>query len=594
MSEKDPIVEFVVKEFKRYEDFWLDKFQDATKAYENWIGTPSKREHDWQNAVHVPLTLEGEQTLTPRIYSALFPNEAPIDVRVEGDVENVDEPSIATKIRDELKDSFRDCDVEDKTYPVVSQAVLYGTGYAESGMWLVKRGWKLGLTPEDRIYTTLDSRPDYNFVSFFEMFPHPCKMYVWDGLPLIRRRYVDAEVIKDLFESQFFEGENLREALESRQDFDSKGINLNLNKREDYEILEYWGPWDVSYKEDDKVVTKKAVPYWIMIVNRKVKIRAIPNPFKHQIPPFIKIKMFEDLKPSWFGVGMGKVGLASQERVNKIVNQRLDNVDLVLNKQGMYDANDTVLNTKGLMVSKPGKWHKVQDVERSLRPFEFNDVTQSAYVEEKIAKDDFKEATGAVVPLQPNEKAEQHRTALGIQLLQGAAGMRFKPVLKRMEIEGIQQIAKFHWSLMQQFYSQQKWEELFGPGFDIQLLEDKLKFIPTGLTETISKELQIGQLLRFKEITVNDPTINQAELNKRIADLFGFRNMDKLIVQQQPAQMGGPIDPEMQAKIQQRKAEGASLEQIKQELLGSPPPGAMPMNGMPQIGGSTVPMEAGQ
>jgi hypothetical protein len=54
----------------------------------------------------------------------------------------------------------------------------------------------------------------------------------------------------------------------------------------------------------------------------------------------------------------------------------------------------------------------------------------------------------------------------------------------------------------------------------------------------MNKEVQIGQLLRFKEVTQQDPTVNRSEINKRIGQLMGFKDLDKLLVVQQPVQMG--------------------------------------------------------
>jgi hypothetical protein len=84
----------------------------------------------------------------------------------------------------------------------------------------------------------------------------------------------------------------------------------------------------------------------------------------------------------------------------------------------------------------------------------------------------------------------------------------------------------------------------------------------------------IGQLLRFKELTINDPTVNRVEINKRLADLMGFRDIPALLTPQQPVQVQpGGLPPQMQQRIQQRVAEGATPEQIKLEMLGQPPEG---------------------
>ena len=86
--------------------------------------------------------------------------------------------------------------------------------------------------------------------------------------------------------------------------------------------------------------------------------------------------------------------------------------------------------------------------------------------------------------------------------------------------------------------------------------------------------MQIGQLLRFKELTANDPTINRREINKRIAEMMGFKDIAKLLtpsmqVQNQPGALSG----KEQQYIQQRLAEGADANQIKMEMLGPAPMG---------------------
>ena len=206
------------------------------------------------------------------------------------------------------------------------------------------------------------------------------------------------------------------------------------------------------------------------------------------------------------------------------------------------------------------------------------DVTASSYKEEELAKADYREATGASAPLMPTEK-NQTETAAGINLLQGAAGIRFRPVLKKMETDLITATSMMFLSHLQQFMTLPEWVKITtndGKESPIlvkpEALQAKVQIVPTGISETLNKETQIGQLLRFKEVSANDRTINQAELNRRIAELMGFKDISKIIIQQKPVQAGpGQLSPEDQQYIQQRMQEGASREQIMMELNGNPP-----------------------
>jgi hypothetical protein len=222
-----------------------------------------------------------------------------------------------------------------------------------------------------------------------------------------------------------------------------------------------------------------------------------------------------------------------------------------------------------------------------MRWIDTPDVTASSYKEEELARNDFRESVGAISALMPSEdKNDQHRTAMGIQLLQGAAGMRFKPVLTKMEEDYISEIANLFFLNCKQFMVIKEWIEIMGDGAKqmVEVTPDqimrKVKFIPTGVSETINKEIQVAQLLRFKEITIQDPTINRAVINKRIADLMGFKDVDELVINPvNPATMQsvpGGLSPEQANMIKQRIAEGASPDQIKMEMIGPPPSEEVP------------------
>ena len=585
----DPMVKFVVSEFERYEKFHSARFEEAQEVIDQWNNVPPSKSTDWSNQIHVPITFASEQAITPRIFSAIFPNDAPVDVQVYEDA--TEEQGIVIKAA--LQHYFRIANVQGEVIPALTQNTLIGTGYLEVP-YLYRKSWQMNQMGE-RYLAVVDRRPDCKPVNFFEIYPHPAKIYINDGLPLVRRKYCDAEALKVLADNPSAQFENLKDALDSdcpnsssSTILDSSGQNYDVKKRDEYEILEYWGPWDETYKDaNDRVVSsKKALPYWIMIVNRCVKVRGIPNPYNFQHAPLSKVNLFTEQMPSWFGKGIGSVGKPTQERLNKIVNQRLDNVDLVLNKQGFYNGNDPLINTKKLQVSKPGQWHKVSDTVTSIRWMDTPDVTASSYKEEELAKADYREATGAVTPILPAENNQQE-TAAGINLLQGAAGIRFRPVLKRIEKDLITDVAMMFLSHLQQFMVLPEWTKYFsldGRALPIlitpEALQTKATIIPTGISETLNKETQIGQLLRFKEVSANDPTINMAEINKRIAELMGFKDIYKIIVNQKPTQVGpGMPSAEDQAYIQKRLAEGADPEQIHLELLGQPPGEEQPQEG---------------
>jgi hypothetical protein len=143
----------------------------------------------------------------------------------------------------------------------------------------------------------------------------------------------------------------------------------------------------------------------------------------------------------------------------------------------------------------------------------------------------------------------------------------------------IHELAMMYLSNLQQFMALPEWIDVTSDRGQTQPIiirpEDvqaKVRFIPMGVSETLNREVQIGQLLRFKELTIQDPTVNRQEINKRIAELMGFKDIPKLLTPPAPTviQPGG-LNVKDQQYINQRVTEGATPDQIKAELLGPPP-----------------------
>lgn len=579
---KNELVEFVKTEFERYQSELAPRFEKCRRYIEHCECVPPPRDLKWQNQVAVPITFEGLQTISPRLFTAMFPNEAPVDVIVEGN----ESPLQGIKIKYLLQHYFRVANVQGHFSPALDQCTLLGTSYIEGGTWHIKYGYQVNDRGE-RYNAIIESRPDCKFVDFFEIFPHPSKLTMDDGLPLIRRQVCDSEYLKGLSNNPFFKFENLKDALKT----DFPEPKADRKKGEEYELLHYWGPWKKNF-DKTRLDIEEGVPWWAIVINRKTLVRSIPNPYNHQIPPYLKLILFNSQKPSWFGTGIGQVGASTQERLNKLVNQRLDNVDLVLNRQGLYDGNDPLIDINDLKVSKPGKFRRCTNTTTSIKWMDIPDVTASSYKEEELAKQDYRNSTGAAGYLSPTDVSDQHRTAMGIQLLQGAAGTKFRPILRMLEISGIHQLAMFFFSNLRQFMTNDEWVIITGENgtsAPIQVtpedIQAKVFFIPTGISETMNKEIQLQQLLRYKEVTKDDPTVNRQEINKRIAELFGFKDIQKLLTPIHLPQSGA-LDAQKQLQIQQRVAEGASRDQIKAEMLGPTPqvPQGVPAGGGVQGG----------
>jgi len=136
----DAMTTFVVNEFERYEKFHMERYENAAKVIKQWNNVPPPKTLDWMNQVHCPITFASEQTVTPRIFAALFPNEAPLDIKVYGKA--TEQQGIL--IRDTLKHYYRIADVQGECLPSLTQNTLIGTGYVESP-YLYRKAWQVNV-----------------------------------------------------------------------------------------------------------------------------------------------------------------------------------------------------------------------------------------------------------------------------------------------------------------------------------------------------------------------------------------------------------------------------------------------------------------
>lgn len=104
-----------------------------------------------------------------------------------------------------------------------------------------------------------------------------------------------------------------------------------------------------------------------------------------------------------------------QKEANEIVNQRLDNVKLVLNKRWMVKRGQQV-DTQSLNRNVPGGVTLVNDVNNDVREVNWVDVTSSAYQEQNLVNVDMDELAGnfSTGSVQTNRKLNETVRGMGM------------------------------------------------------------------------------------------------------------------------------------------------------------------------------------
>lgn len=110
-----------------------------------------------------------------------------------------------------------------------------------------------------------------------------------------------------------------------------------------------------------------------------------------------------------------------QKEANEVVNLRLDNVKLALNKRYLVRRGRQV-DLRQLTRSSPGSGILVTDKDDVI-PMETRDVTQSSFAEQDRINSDFDDVSGNFSPGSVNTNRKLNETVGGMELLQGSANM---------------------------------------------------------------------------------------------------------------------------------------------------------------------------
>lgn len=594
-----PAVKFVKEQWDSFDTHWSDKFSKFDQYYDRWKGKPTKRDEDWQSDFNKKLTWQAVSTLVSRFHSGLWPTSAPIATETP---ETEDElPSIASHSL--VSHWFKIGRFSMEFLKGMRSAAVYGTGLFEDdwfqdvkslpfkeevqvpvfkpmfdefgqpvlnevgGVQSIQVGTRPTMREGTRM-TVVEDRYRVRKASIFSWRIHPSKLTDEDDFPVIKQEFITMEDLekRELQLQKYGLGvfENMEEIRKDNFKIDQTQAK-RLEKDSGYvdkknprlEILNYWG----LYSENDK--EKK--PSWLMIVNRKWKLKVVDNPFWHKKPPLFHIVWTEDAKESYYGIGVSEAGAPAEDRANSVVNIRTDERRKNVKGGGWYNAGDKRINKKSVSRTVPGLYKACTDVNNAVRPDQIIPSTPDDYKEEENAVNDHREITGSSASLLPSADQSQVPDTLGGMKLQlGASLQRLKPDLVMMEFMGIRKMANRAFLLTRQFYTEAEAVELIASQdqktkFQLQKvyrvqpeqIMEKLNFHSTGLSETLDKSQDIDKLIKYAEVTSKIPAMqavtNYQGIGKKVALLLGFEDVEDLVLMNpnnplapMPQQQGAP------------------------------------------------------
>jgi hypothetical protein len=554
---------------KDLEDGWLNDY----KAYRGVLEPSASGRHKWRSRLFIPATFKAVEGIYPRGMLALFtvPDFFDVMPRESGDV---DQAEIVKKL---LEYYFEKMDLFTNFGRFFKQMLLYGTSVGkiywqkDSMMKTSARSiFGIKLPPITEEIVKFDG-PYFEPIDLWDFYTDPkvgdlssWKIHrTWRTIDDLRASSIKYE---NLDEVEKMAAELKKEDSSQSERIYAAGRSLPKETRKGLvEILEYWN------EDNSEVVT---------VANQGIIIKQRPNPFNHMDHPFI-YGNYTMIPFEFYTPGVPASCRDLQWQLNDTTNQRMDNVNLILNR--MFKVVKGMGVNLSQVVSKPGGILQMDSPE-AVTPLETPDITQAAYLEATNIERKIEEVTGATKYTIGTGTETSRRTATEAKIQSLTGDERFNLMVRFLESQVIKPLIRKSYQLLQQFMTIDKVIRIVGAEGEkwITVNPEDIKsdydFEPAGSVRTATRDAIQAQLINFLAIAQNNPTVNSTEILKRIWENFGFKDADRII------------------RSQEQMMQMASLQAGMGQGMGGPGPSgpsAPPTEGAPLRGGSPQEMPMG-
>ena len=565
---------------KKVVEYYLSAKNARTSIETTWNESYKRYRGIKENAddiVFVPVTYQIVETILPRL-AGEFLNNATNIMSVSGRDKFDDEKAatIQALIKYELEvDRF-----SLKNVDFYRQALIYGTAIGKTS-WkystktIKKRQASYDPYTGGKIYIEVEQEqivkdnPTFDTVPIYDFYIDPAATSIDDARFCIERKLMTYNEIKELVDNGIWDKDEFEKLSEfegsgqedqaKRQDqmysnFQSDSSNVGLPDK--YEVLEYW--------EDDRVV---------VVVEQRYVLRNEENPYWFKEKPFV-VARYQPLPFEFYGLSVPMTIKDLQDQMNNIVNSRIHNVRLILNR--MWIIQEGMVDKKQLKSKAGGVISTRGNINNVILPLPTPDVTSSSYEEQRQLHSAMQNTTGATDYVQGTvDSVAPRQTATEVQSKTMQSATRFQFVFKCMAEESIKIIAKRFLQLCQQYMPEERQIKVLGDKGEVEYMDLTPEDIDGEFDFYLNIDLmnseqskRISDTMQFYSILMGNPMTAQMLQPEKTIKSFGelFKiNAEKFI-----------ISPEEQAQQQQAMQEQMMMQDPMMaqdggmnELLGS-------------------------
>ena len=462
-----------------------------------------------------------------------------------------------------IHDQLTDSNAVNVFRKAIFEASLLGTGIVKGPLNFYKRvhNWEVDPDTGEKAYSPYEkTMPRIEYVSLWDFHPDPSATSIEDCEYVIQRHRMNRQQLRGLIKRPYFNASAIEECLAKGPNYEDKYYEDTI--REDdtepyyqenrYEVLEYWGVVDKKYADEvglegaNEMSEFDQVQVNVWVCGGMV-IRCVLNPFTPARLPFQAFPFEIDPYQIW-GVGVAENMEYSQKLMNGHYRMAIDNLALAGNL--VFDVDEASLVPGQNMDIFPGKIFRRQSgvTGTAINGLKFPNTAPENIQMYQISRQLADEDTGIPSILHGQTGVTgTGRTAAGLSMLMGSAGLAMKTVIKNIDDHLLKPLGE---SLFQ-------WNMQFND--DLGEIKGDLEIKPRGVAAVMQKEVRTQRLTALLQTVSNPMLAPFIKIPNLIRELAIAQDIDPdtLVNDANEAQLYAEMLKGMMANVQQGAGENA-------------------------------------
>jgi len=473
-----------------------------------------------------------------------------------------------------IHDQLLDTNAVNVFRQAIFEASLLGTGIIKGPFNFYKRVHKWEKDEEgNRKYVPYEKIvPRVESVSVWDFHPDPSATSIEDCEYVIQRHRMSRQQLRALIMRPHFDAVAIEECLAKGPNYEDKYYEDTIREDETepyyqenrFEVLEYWGVIDKKYADEVGMEGVNEMTHFDQVqvnvwVCGSMILRCVANPFTPARIPYQAFP-FEINPYQLWGVGVAENMEDAQLLMNGHVRMAIDNLALAGNL--VFDVDEASLVPGQNMDIFPGKIFRRQSgvTGTAINGLKFPNTAGENIQMYQIARQLADEETGIPSILHGQTGVTgTGRTASGLSMLMGSAGLAMKTVIKNIDDSLLKPLGEAYFQWNMQF------------NVDVEDIEGDLEIKPRGVAAVMQKEVRSQRLTSLLQTVANPmlaPFIKIPNLMRELAIAQDI-DPDSLVNDANEAQIYAEMLKGMMADAQQGTGEGANPNN-QQQGMGQP------------------------